>query len=329
MSRILPLAAVLAAAAGGLAGAQAAPPKFAFPLACQIGRTCEIQHYVDRDPGPGALDYRCQGRTYQGHDGVDIRLPDMAAQARGVAVLAAAPGKVLRTRDGVDDISVRTVGVAAVDAIGCGNAVVIDHGGGWTSGYCHMAKGSVRVKPGDAVTAGQPLGRVGLSGLTEFPHLHFLVRRNNQVVDPFAPGPVSRASCAAQAPLWTPAAAQQMAYKAGAILNAGFSGAAVTMEAIEAAKVVPFKVASPVLAAYMRVIEPAKGDELELVLTGPGGAPLASQRLPPLANDKAQQFAFIGKRRPATGWPAGEYHAVLRVHRAGKIVLEKALVTRV
>src|SRR5215217_8637787 len=97
----------------------------------------------------------------------------MAAQARGVAVVAAAPGKVLRIREGVADVSVRQVGAAAVDAIGCGNAVAIDHGAGWLSAYCHMARGSVRVKAGDTVTTGQPIGKVGLSGLTEFPHLHF------------------------------------------------------------------------------------------------------------------------------------------------------------
>jgi biotin carboxyl carrier protein len=38
-----------------------------------------------------------------------------------------------------------------------------DHGNGWTSAYGHMLKGSVLVKEGDQVTAGQPLGMVGLS----------------------------------------------------------------------------------------------------------------------------------------------------------------------
>ena len=41
-----------------------------------------------------------------------------------------------------------------------GNGVVIDHGGGWISQYSHLRSGSVRVHPGDRVSAGQPLGLV-------------------------------------------------------------------------------------------------------------------------------------------------------------------------
>ena len=37
---------------------------------------------MDRDPGPGVVDYRCKGRTYQGHGGVDIRLADMTSKRR-------------------------------------------------------------------------------------------------------------------------------------------------------------------------------------------------------------------------------------------------------
>src|SRR5688572_19553698 len=134
-------------ALAGVAAAPSGAPKLGFPLACEPGRTCEVQHYVDRDPGPGTRDYRCGLQTYEKHTAVDIRVPDMAAQRRGVAVLAAAPGKVLRTRDGVAD---KTIGQAADprDPVGCGNAVVIDHGAGWQTSYCHMANGSVRVKPG-------------------------------------------------------------------------------------------------------------------------------------------------------------------------------------
>ncbi|MDG2570956.1 hypothetical protein P7L87_25725, partial [Vibrio parahaemolyticus] len=38
------------------------------PVACEIGRTCFIQHYVDRDPSPAASDYQCGTLTYDAHD---------------------------------------------------------------------------------------------------------------------------------------------------------------------------------------------------------------------------------------------------------------------
>src|SRR4051794_18911303 len=151
---------------------------FRLPIACEIGRTCFIQHYVDHDSTPEARDHQCGTLTYDGHDGIDFRVPTLAAQEAGVDVLAAADGKVQRTRDGLEDISITGRGRGSVANTECGNGAVIDHGDGWETQYCHMAKGSLAVKPGDPVKAGDRIGRVGLSGMTEFPHLHFTVRRN-------------------------------------------------------------------------------------------------------------------------------------------------------
>jgi murein DD-endopeptidase MepM/ murein hydrolase activator NlpD len=312
-----------------LARAAAQGPKLAFPLACQIGRSCEVQHYVDRYPGPGVLDYHCGHRTYDKHNGVDIRLLDMAELNRGVAVLAAAPGRVARLRDGMADVSIRTPGAASVAGHECGNGVVIDHGDGWETQYCHLANGSVAVKVGQEVKAGTPIARVGLSGDTEFPHLHITVRHNGQIVDPFAPDGSAPATCqvdaSLQASMWTPEAARALAYKSGVILNGGFAGGPVTNEAIEAGAIAAPTSASPALVAYMRVIEPQKGDELEITLRGPDGTVLASRRMPPLDRDQAQDFVFVGRKRPPAGWPPGRYQADLKVWRDGKPALQKAI----
>ena len=323
--RTILLAALAFTASLGVARAASGAPALAFPLACQIGRTCEIQHYVDRDPGPGVRDYKCGRRTYQAHNGVDIRLLDMAAERAGVAVLAAAPGRVARLRDGVPDISIRTPGAPPVAGQQCGNGVVIDHGGGWETQYCHVARGSVRVKVGDSVVAGTPLAKVGLSGNTEFAHMHFSVRHAGVIVDPFAPDVSKPAACAAQTTLWMPAALRQMPYKAGAILNAGFAGGPVTMEAVEAGGVAAPAPGSPYVVAYVRAIELELGDRVEIVLTGPGGVALASATAPPLDHDKAQYINLVGKKRPATGWPPGVYVARIRVHRGAAIPLERRI----
>jgi murein DD-endopeptidase MepM/ murein hydrolase activator NlpD len=54
-----------------------------------------------------------------------------------------------------------------------GNTVVIDHGQGEFSFLCHLQKGSIVVKPGQGVRRGQLLGKVGNSGNTTAPHLHW------------------------------------------------------------------------------------------------------------------------------------------------------------
>jgi hypothetical protein len=328
--KLAPLAAfaLAAALAPAARSAPAGAPTLSFPLACDPGRTCEVQHYVDRDPGPGARDYQCGPKTYEKHNGVDIRLPDMAAQRRGVAVLAAAPGHVTRLRDGVADVSVRVAGQASMANQECGNGVVVDHGNGWETQYCHMARGSIAVKQGDTVVAGTPLGKVGLSGNTEFPHLHITVRHGGQIIDPFAPDMSDPASCRAQPSMWSAKALAGMPYRPGAVLNAGFAGGPVTMEDVEDAKVAAAAPDAPYLVAYVRAIGLLQGDVVELELKGPGGTRLAVGRLPPLDRWKAQYITYTGKKRPPAGWPPGVYTGDFRVLRAGKVALTRSIEMR-
>jgi len=310
---------LLAAPLAGAAPAEG--PALSIPIACEMGRVCQVQSYFDRDPGPAAKDYRCGLRTYDGHGGVDFRVPDMTAQRRGVDVLAAADGRVSRLRDGVADVSVRETGVAAVHGRECGNGVVIDHGGGWETQYCHLARGSLRVKQSQAVRAGEPIARVGLSGQTEFPHVHLRLSRQGVAVDPFARGP----GCGAQAGrgYWTADAAAKLAYRTGAILNTGFAGRTIANPDVEAGGVAPPDAQAAALVAYARVIGLEKGDQLALTLAGPDGQVMAQSRTPPMDRDKAQYVAYVGKRRTTGAWAAGDYRARVQVLRNGRAVAER------
>lgn len=93
----------------------------------------------------------------------------------GAPVHAAAAGTVVRVLDGLDDqVPGRlpdpgTITLETVD----GNHVVLDHGRGVYTFYAHFQKGSVRVALGEQVRAGQQLARLGNSGNTSAPHLHF------------------------------------------------------------------------------------------------------------------------------------------------------------
>jgi hypothetical protein len=268
-------------------------------------------------------DYACGGRTYQNHNGLDIRTPDMAAQRAGVNVLAAADGQVVRLRDGVADVSVRAGGLAAVEGAECGNGVVIDHGGGWETQYCHLAQGSLQAAVGERVRAGQPIGRIGLSGQTEYPHLHFTVRRDGAVVDPFAPAAGEGRVCEARNPLWSDSAQAALAYQTGAVLNAGFSAGAVTLEAVEEAGVTPPAAHAPALVAYVRAIALEAGDVQHLRLTAPDGTVLAETRIDPLESAKAQYLTYAGRRTPPEGWAEGTYEARFTVERGGRRVVER------
>ncbi|MFF9898539.1 M23 family metallopeptidase [Streptomyces longispororuber] len=54
-----------------------------------------------------------------------------------------------------------------------GNHVILDLGGGTYAAYAHLQRGSLAVRPGDRVRAGQVIGRCGNSGNSSEPHLHF------------------------------------------------------------------------------------------------------------------------------------------------------------
>lgn len=194
--------------------------KLGIPIDCNLGKDCFVLVYPDRDPSPNAIDFSCGTQTYNGHDGTDFGIADETAMAAGVKVKAAAAGKVVRLRDGVADRRIEDEKqAAAINNIGCGNAVVLDHGNGWQTLYCHLRQGSVAVKEGMQVEKGTVLGLVGLSGLTSFPHVHLGVRYQGKVVDPFV-GITDKTGCnIPRDPLWE----QPLDYISTGLIKAGFS----------------------------------------------------------------------------------------------------------
>jgi hypothetical protein len=298
------------------------PLRLGLPLQCRFGRDCVIQSYVDDDPGPDALDYLCRGRTYNNHNGTDFRIPSMARQRTGVNVLAVASGRVLRTRDGVPDISVTTRGKATVTGEECGNGLVIDHGDGWESQYCHLARGSVAVHPGQRIKAGQVLGRVGLSGDTEFPHVHLTIRKDGHVVDPFAYG-AAPASCGGGRMLWK----ERLPYQSGQVLIASFATQPVSMAAAQengAAQAPMPSADSPALIAFVQAIGLQRGDVQRLRITAPDMTVLIDDRAAPLDHDKAQTILNVGRRTPPQGWMHGVYQADYSVRRGDVDVIVRS-----
>ena len=319
-SGLLFLSAVLLPAAGAAADGI----ELYFPARCELGSTCFIQNYVDHDSTDQVRDYQCGGRSYDGHDGTDIRIPDMAVQRGGVEVLAAAAGTVTAIRDEVDDVSVRAIGREAIRGKECGNGVVIEHHNGWKTQYCHLAKGSVRVSRNERVSPGHPIGLIGLSGDTEFPHLHLTVRHLNKIVDPFA-YESEPAVCGSGHSIWTALTSEQLKYRPREILNVGFTDHSPTMDQVESGEVAqyPAGLQSEALVAYVRAIGLREGDQQIVTVRGPDGVILSEYKAPALDRNKAQYFVASGRKRKAAAWAPGNYTAAYSVAGSDGTVLHK------
>ncbi len=116
-----------------------------------------------RKPFPNFGQLRIYNKTRQAvHAGVDIAAP------WGTPALASNAGRV----------------VLASNLYLSGETVIIDHGRGVFTFYCHFSK--ILVKRGDLVKRGQPIARVGNTGRSTGPHLHWAVRIRDVRVDPFS-----------------------------------------------------------------------------------------------------------------------------------------------
>ncbi len=316
---------------GGLAAPAAAdPPVLELPVDCAMGERCFVQNYVDHDPGPGRRDYACGRLSYDGHGGTDIRVPDHPAMRQGVAVVAAAPGIVRATRDEMDDVDMRDADPATLRNRGGGNTVILDHGDGWQTIYGHLRRGSVAVKPGERVEAGQKLGLIGLSGLTMFPHVHFELRRGSAPIDPFVgpknsgPENAGGGDCnAPRAPLWSAAAAAKLAYRESAGLVAGFAidppDPEQTRRGAHREEVLGRDSGS--LIYWVDVMGTMAGDEAKFRIVAPNGRVL-SDRMNVLSASNVSWFGFSGVKRPPEGWAPGSYRGVFTLVRGGKPVVE-------
>ncbi len=104
------------------------------------------------------------------HQGLDIS----GYNVYGASIVAADGGTVVA----VNKTSKWGTGMFA----GYGYAVIIDHGRGLRTLYAHCSR--ILVNAGDKVSKGQVIARVGNTGMSTGPHLHFEVRRNNSRVNP-------------------------------------------------------------------------------------------------------------------------------------------------
>lgn len=287
---------------------QALAFQIGLPLDCSGAELCYIQNYFDRDPSPTARDYACGFLTYPGHQGTDFRI-SYGDATRGVPVLAVADGVVRAARDGEPEGDISLRGKDTVRGREAGNSVAVTHEDGYETQYSHLRQGSVRVRPGDRVHAGQILALAGESGLAEFPHLELAIRHNGRPFCPFAGEEAAPGCGTPSSPAWTAEALASpvLRYRASGLLRAGFViSPSRSVNEFLRREMLGMQAGDPQALIFAVAFFGAHaGDRFTIRLLGPDETVLA-QTERELDRTLAQAMEYLGKKRSGL-WPAGIY----------------------
>ncbi len=311
---------------------EARPPKLDLPIKCTLGQDCFVQHHVDTQGGSKASDHRCGTLTYNDHRGTDIRIRTLKDMEAGVPVIAAADGMVGNLRRGVKDqyfSNYTKEKKKEIYNIGLGNAVVLNHGQGWSTFYAHLKKGSIVVEKGQRVRKGDILGYVGMSGLTDFPHLHFDVRYRNRTMDPFTGLERNKGCGKAKFSMWSDMAKRELKYIPTFFVNTGFSETKpkgrTDLESGEKKEKV-LNPAAPTLFFWSYYIGSQQGDKVSLRITGPDGRKLKAYNPPRMSKNQIAKNLFVGVKKPPAGWRSGTYRGEITVTRDGQTFKDESLI---
>lgn len=320
--------AALALSPGTGAGADPLPapgysvtdaPRLSIPVDCADTDLCAVQNYVDFAAGPEARDHTCGPLTYNGHQGIDIRLKSIAAMERGVAVLAAAGGTVIAQQNDVPDrlLNQAEARAALRGLVKPSNSVSIYHGNGWITHYGHLRQGSVRVVKGQKVERGQPLGLIGASGSTNFPHLHFVLQHRQDVIDPYS-GRTPDSGCGAglHHSFWDEEAAELLAYRTSGVLDAGFAEIAPSPARIRSGKerTESLPTSAERLVFWTQIWGLRQSDRIRMRLYAADGA-LLTETLQRAEDNSPIHFRYLSVQRGGEAWSAGVYRGEYSLER--------------
>ena len=137
------------------------------------------------------LDKVVNGWRKTSHPGISFIWPAAGPETSPFGVRRVLNGEAKNPHSGIDigapaGTPVHAPADAVVADVGryyfCGKTLTLDMGEGLYSVYCHLSK--IKVRPGERVKQGQLVGKIGATGRTTGPNLHWTVRLNGTVVDP-------------------------------------------------------------------------------------------------------------------------------------------------
>lgn len=289
----------------------------AFPLVCEPGSNCWIINYPDINGETGtAQDYTCGPGATDGDSFLRIGLNDASAIPLNVYVLAAADGVVKDVTDGVTDRVIASRADLPTGTLNCGNGLVIDHGMGLQTAYCHLKKNSIAVKKGERVMKGQAIASVGQSGLAAWPQLGFAILKGGYMIDPIT-GNSTAEGCGFKEHPVISLPPLFMSYQPAAIVSMGFSLDPANRQDMAYGTAPRFAVINREernINLWAMVLGIHAGDEVDIRIRDPRGRTFQNQSF--VADADYDRLPLnVGRTRGYVGWRQGTYVGEVKVTR--------------
>ena len=282
---------------------------FTLPIDCNIGEDCIISSYFDTNEEVGvAEDYTCGQMAEDGVQSMRFLLRNVVQMKKGVVVLAAEDGKVVAIRNTMDDVPASMIGVSNVRGRECGNGVIIEHKRNFKTEYCHLMQNSIQLEVGDEILKGQRVGLVGLSGLTDFPHLEFKASKRGDPFDPFLGDENLHCGSLKAYPFWDKRTKKRLKYIQTLLLSSGFSNKVPHAKGARDGKFSKTKltVDSKMLVFWIDIFGIHAGDQLTVSLIDPSGKVISNEKKS-FKKKKEQHFQFVGDRFDRDRLKVGNY----------------------
>ncbi len=292
------------------------PIELGFPVLCNYEENCWIVNYPDN----GSIqDYKGGKITYKNNKGVDIAVKTVSDLKNGIPVISAQDGEVVFVRNDVPDNYPLGPENASEEPPFYGNAVVIEHNNGWKTAYFHLKKGSIRVKPGDFAGKGKKIARMGLSGNTNFPCLHFAVIYDKSYFDPFSGLELANKEKLKQyKPFWSASVKETLKYREVIIPNIGVSQEEPSLFSIKEGKYEDIEIMNdtPELFFWVRGFHFIPNDLIKINLINPEQKLVLDSQFR-IKSNKIEQVVSFKKPKEDQTWVPGIYMMKIEFYRPG------------
>jgi hypothetical protein len=287
------------------------------PIACEYGKDCFIsslfsyEENIEEGLEKIISDYKCGQLTQKGEKSTRFALRNMQQiqNGEGINVIAVDKGTVEAIHDGEKDMGASKAAQKMQNIANCGNGVLIRHGRGFITQYCHLQQGSVSVEAGQEVKKGDVIGKVGSSGFVSYPHLEFIVKRDDQPIDPFTGEGIT--SCQQKKDfisLWDFKTDALLSYVPTLLINASFTGNIPNAEGVQNSRFISDTLPNDEnrLVFWVNLMGLRKDDILQISITSPSGDTIAL-REKTFSRYEPLYFHYVGKRRTSAAWERGTY----------------------